>query len=121
MVARMVNLDAPGNQGLVATCKIQLRRESVMLYHFLVNLLKTTEVIRFRMEQDEYTYIQDGDHTIQHYCGLILWSMIREEIWPMTKVSTIDLETQLAELSFTECNTCLAVFYPLPFTLFGLG
>jgi hypothetical protein len=52
MVACQVNLDAPGNQGLVAIRKIQLRRESVMLYHFLVNLLKTTEMTRFRMEQD---------------------------------------------------------------------
>jgi hypothetical protein len=60
---------------------------------------------RFRMEQDKYTYVQAGDHSIEHYCSLILWAMIREEIWPMTKVSTNDLETQLAELSFTDCNT----------------
>jgi hypothetical protein len=57
MVACQVNLDAPGNQGLVAICKIQLHCESVMLYHFLVILLKTTEMTRFRMEQDEYTYV----------------------------------------------------------------
>jgi hypothetical protein len=105
MVARQVNLDAPGNQGLVAICKIQLCRESVMRYHFLVNLLKTTEMTRFRMEQDKYTYVQAGDHSIEHYCGLILWAMIRKEIWPMTKVSANDLKTQLTELSFTECNT----------------
>ena len=109
MAACMVNPDAPGNQGPVATRKIQLCRESVMLYHVLVNLLKTTEMIRFRMEQDEYTYVQDGDNSIQHYCGLILWSMIREEIWPMTKVSTDDLKRQLAELSFTECNTSVPI------------
>ncbi len=72
MVARQVNLDAPGNQGLVAIRKIQLRRKSVMLYHFLVNLLKTTEMTHFRMEQDEYTYVQAGDHIIEHNCGLIL-------------------------------------------------
>jgi hypothetical protein len=57
------------------------------------------------MEQDKYTYVQAGDHSIEHYCGLILGAMIREEIWPMTKVSTNDLKTQLAELSFTNCNT----------------
>jgi len=45
MVACMANLDAPGNQGLVATCKIQLCRKSAMLYHFLVNLLKTTKMM----------------------------------------------------------------------------
>ena len=61
------------------------------------------------MEQDKYTYVQDGDHSIQNYCGLILWSMICEKIWPMTKVSTNDLETQLAELSFTECNTSVPI------------
>ncbi len=108
-VAHQVNLDAPGNQGLVAICKIQLRRESVMLYHFLVNLHKTSAMTRFRMEQDEYTYVQAGDHSIEHYCGLILWAMIREEIWPMTKVGTNDLETQLAELSFTKCNTSVPI------------
>ncbi len=53
MVACQVDLDAPGNQGYGAICKIQLCRERVMLYHFLVNLLKTTEIIHFRMEQDE--------------------------------------------------------------------
>ena len=57
MVACMANLDAPGNQGLVATCKIQLCRKSAMLYHFLVNLLKTTKMICFRMEQDKHTYV----------------------------------------------------------------
>jgi hypothetical protein len=57
------------------------------------------------MEQDKYTYVQAGDQSIEHYYGLILWAMIREEIWPMTKVSTNDLKTQPAELSFTNCNT----------------
>ncbi len=79
MVACQVNLDVPGNQGLVAICKIQLCRESVMLYHFLVNLLKTTEMTHFRMEQDNYTYTQAGNHSIEHYCGLILWAIIPEE------------------------------------------
>jgi hypothetical protein len=57
MVACLVNLEATGNQGLVASCKVDLCRESMMLYHFLVNLLKTTEIARYRMDQEEYTYI----------------------------------------------------------------
>jgi hypothetical protein len=60
---------------------------------------------------NKYTYVQDGNHSIQiqHSCGLILWSMIREEIWPMTKVSTNDLKTQLSELNFAACNTSVPV------------
>ena len=96
MVACQVNLDVPGNQGLVATCKSQLPQKSVMLYHFLVNLLKTTKMTHFRMAQEEYTYVQDGNPSIQHFCGLILWAMIREE---MMKVSTKDLKTQLDEVT----------------------
>ncbi len=45
MVAHLVNLEAAGNQGLIANCKVELRHESLMLYHFLVNLLKTTKMI----------------------------------------------------------------------------
>ncbi len=40
MVACLVNLEATGNQGLIANCKVELHCESMMLYHFLVNLLK---------------------------------------------------------------------------------
>ena len=80
MVARQVNLDAPGNQGLVPACKIQLCCESVMLYHFLVNLLKTTKMTHFRMEQEKYTYVQDDDPSVQHFCGLNLWAMICKEV-----------------------------------------
>jgi hypothetical protein len=45
----------------------------MMLYHFLVNLLKTTKMTRYRMDQEEYTYVQEGDPTIKHFCGLNLW------------------------------------------------
>jgi hypothetical protein len=58
MVAHLVNLEATDNQGLVASCKVELHCESMMLYHFLVNLLKTTEMTRYHMDQEEYTYIQ---------------------------------------------------------------
>ncbi len=80
MVAHLVNLEATGNQGLVANCKVELCHKSVMLYHFLVNILKTTEMTRYRMDQEEYTYVQEGDPTIKHFCGLNLWAMMHEEI-----------------------------------------
>jgi hypothetical protein len=57
MVACLVNLEATGNQGLVANCKVELCCESVMLYHFLVNLLKTTKMTRYHMDQEEYTCV----------------------------------------------------------------
>ncbi len=31
--------------------------------------------------------------------------MVREEIWPRTKVSTNNLETKLSEITFAACNT----------------
>jgi hypothetical protein len=46
MVVCLVNLEATGNQGLVANRKVELCSKSMMLYHFLVNLLKTTEMTR---------------------------------------------------------------------------
>ncbi len=76
-----------------------------MLYHFLVNLLKTTKMTCYCMDQEECTYIQEGDPTIEHVCGLNLWAMMHEEIRPQTKVSTNDLETKLSEITFTSCNT----------------
>jgi hypothetical protein len=105
MVACLVNLEATGKQGLVASCKVELCRKSVMLYHFLVNLQKTTKMTCYRMDQEECTYIQEGDPTIKHFCGLNLWAMMHEEIWPQTKVSTNDLETKLSEITFTLCDT----------------
>ncbi len=52
MVACLVNLEATGNQGLVPNRKVVLCRKSVMLYHFLVNLLKTTETTCYCMDQE---------------------------------------------------------------------
>ncbi len=80
MVACLVNLEATGNQGLVANRKVELHCKSVMLYHFLVNLLKTTKMTCYRMDQEEYTYLQEGDPTIKHFCSLNLWAMVHEEI-----------------------------------------
>jgi hypothetical protein len=57
------------------------------------------------MDQKEYTYIQEGDLTIEQFCGLNLWPMMREEIWPQTKVSTNNLETKLSEITFAACDT----------------
>jgi hypothetical protein len=105
MVACLVNLKTTGNQGLVANCKVELCRKSMMLYHFLVKLLKTTKMTRYCMDQKEYTYIQEGDPTIEHFCGLNLWAMMCKEIWPQTKVSTNNLETKLSEITFATCNT----------------
>ncbi len=105
MVACLFNLEATGNQGIVANCKVELCHESVMLYHFLVNLLKTTKMTRYCMDQEEYTFIQEGDPTIKHFCGLNLWAMMRKEIWPQTKVSTNNLETKLSELTFAAYDT----------------
>jgi hypothetical protein len=53
MVARLVDLEATGNQGLVASCKVELCCESMIIYHFLVNLLKTTEMTCYHMDQEE--------------------------------------------------------------------
>jgi hypothetical protein len=105
MVACLVNLEATGNQGLVANHKVELHCKSMMIYHFLVNLLKTTKMTRYRMDQEEYTYIQEGDPTIKHFCGLNLWAMMREEIWPQAKVSTNNLETKLSKITFAACDT----------------
>jgi hypothetical protein len=57
MVACLVNLEATGNQGLGANCKVELCCKSVMLYHLLVNLLKTTKMTCYRMDQERYTYV----------------------------------------------------------------
>jgi hypothetical protein len=57
------------------------------------------------MDQEEYTYIQEGDPTIEHFCGLNLWAMMRKEIWPQTKFSTNNLETKLSEITFAACDT----------------
>jgi hypothetical protein len=52
MVACLVNLEATGNQGLVANHKVELCRKSMMLYHFLVNLRKTTGTACYCMDQE---------------------------------------------------------------------
>ncbi len=52
------------------------------------------------MDQEEYTYIQEDDPTIKHFCGLNLWAMM-----PQTKVSTNDIETKLSEITFAVCDT----------------
>ncbi len=43
-----------------------------MFYHFLVNLLKTTKMTFYCMDQEKYTYAKEGDPTIEHFCSLNL-------------------------------------------------
>ncbi len=57
------------------------------------------------MDQEECTYIQEGNPTIEHFCSLNLWTMMCKEIWPQTKLSTNDLETKLSEIIFATCDT----------------
>ncbi len=104
-----VDLDTHGNQGLVAIHKVKLHYKSVMLYHFVANLLKTTKMPGYCMNQEEYTYGQAGDHSIQPFCELIVWAMGCKEIWPHTKVSTNNLETNLSKFTFAGCNTSILV------------
>jgi hypothetical protein len=110
MVAFLVNLEAIGNQGLIANFKVEFHCKSMMLYHFLVNLLKTTEMICYCMDQEEYTYVLEGDPSIKHFCGLNLWAMMHEEIWPQTKVGTNNLETKLSNITFAACKTSVPAF-----------
>jgi hypothetical protein len=112
MVACLVNLEATGKQGLVASRKVELLCDSMMLYHFLVKLLKTTKMTRYCMDQEEYTYIQEGEPTIKQFCILNLWAMMREEIWPQTKNSTNDLETKLSETLLEMSASCRGFFPP---------
>ena len=62
---------------------------------------------RYRMDQEEYTYIQEGDPAIEHFCSLNLWAMTRKEIWPQNKVSTNNLETKQSKITFAACNTSI--------------
>jgi hypothetical protein len=57
------------------------------------------------MDQEEYTYIQEGDPTIKHFWGLNLWAVMGEEICPQTKVSTNNLETKLYKITFAAYDT----------------
>jgi hypothetical protein len=59
------------------------------------------------MNQEEYTYVQEGDPTIKHFCGLNLWAMIPEEICPQTKFSTNNLKIKLSDITFAMCNTSI--------------
>jgi hypothetical protein len=81
MVARLVNLEASGNPGLVANCKVELHHKSVMLYHFSLNFLRTIKMTCYQMDQEEYPYVQEVDPTIKHFRSLNLWAMMHEEIW----------------------------------------
>ena len=104
MVSRMINTLSAGNTGLVAQRKVELRREDNMFFEMLQNIISQEDMRGFHGMRSKYTYATEGYPGKTERSGLLFWVLIRERIFPLTKICTKDLETELKELSFEDCN-----------------
>jgi hypothetical protein len=93
-----------GNCGLVAQRKVKLRREDNMFFEILQNIISPNNMRGFYNSRDKFTYEIEGYPGKSQRSGLLLWVLIREKIFPLTKICTKDLETDLKDLTFEACN-----------------
>ena len=104
MISRMVNVTSTGNSGLVAQRKVELRREDNMFFEMLQNVIAPEDMRGFNNNRIKFTYATEGYPGKSERSGLLLWVLIRERIYPLTKICTKDLETELKDLTFETCN-----------------
>jgi hypothetical protein len=104
MTSRMVNTTFTKNRGLVAQCKVELRREDNMFFEMLQNVISSEDMRGFYNQRVKFTYATEGHPRKNERSGLLLWVLIRERIFPLTKISTKDLETDLKDLTCEACN-----------------
>jgi hypothetical protein len=104
MNSRMVNTTSTGNRGLVAQRKVELRREDNMFFEMLQNVIAPDDMRGFYNNRIKFTYATEGYPGKSQRSGLLLWVLIRERIFPLTKICTKDLETDLKDLTFEACN-----------------
>jgi hypothetical protein len=104
MNSRMVNTTSAGNRGLVAQRKVELRWEDNMFFEILQNVIAPEDMRGFYNNRIKCTYATEGYPGKSQRSGLLLWVLIRERIYPLTKICTKDLETDLKDLTFEACN-----------------
>ena len=76
MVSIAIDPNLRGNEGLVNRKKIALRRQSAVIYQFLLNVIPLTCFTQFRIHEKKYKYEDEADPTTNQCCGLTLLAML---------------------------------------------
>ena len=90
MTSRKINTMSPRNCGLVAQRKVELRQEDNMFFEMLQNVISTEDMREFYNTRIKFTYLIEGYPGKSEQSGLLLWVLIRERIFPLTKIRTKD-------------------------------
>jgi hypothetical protein len=75
-----------------------------MFFEMLQNVIAPDDMRGFYNDRVKFTYATEGYPGKSERSGLLLWVLIRERIYPLTKICTKDLETDLKDLTFEACN-----------------
>ena len=75
-----------------------------MFFEMLYNVISPKDMCGFYNTRIKFTYATEGYPGKFQRSGLLLWVLICERIFPSTKICTKDLETDLKDLTFEDCN-----------------
>ena len=104
MVSIAVDPNLRGNEGLVNRKKIALRRQSAVIYQFLLNVIPLKCFTQFRIHEKKYKYQDEADPTTTQCCGLTLLAMLLSVLKPSSKVDVGHLENLLEKVTFEGCK-----------------
>ena len=104
MVSIAIDPNLRGNKGLVNRKKIALRRQSAVIYQFLLNVIPLSCFTQFRIHEKKYKYTDEADPTTKLCCGLTLLAMLLGILKPSSKVDVGHLENLLEQVTFEGCK-----------------
>ena len=111
MIAKAIDPNKKGNEGLTNNEKMRLRRESALLFQFLQSLTTVTSFKTFRLQRHKYTYTLEEDEKMDIRCGLTLWLQYVTVMYPKTKISTYHLEKKLTKLTMEGCGNNVTTLF----------
>ena len=116
MVSIAIDPNLRGNKGLVNRKKIALRRQSAVIYQFLLNVIPLSCFTQFRIHEKKYKYTDEADPTTNLCCGLTLIAMLLGVLKPLSKVDVGHLENLLEQVTFEGCKSFNFVAYSTKIT-----
>jgi hypothetical protein len=103
MKMKYIDVNAPGNPGLVAYFKQECRTVSCLVWHTIKNHLTTTryKALLVRKKEFAYKYNKTGDIT---YEGFTLLRMIYIVVKPNVIVDVKDLQNKMKKMTLLTCD-----------------
>lgn len=103
LTMKAVDVNAPGNDGLVARLRVQQRTVSHMMHQCLKAMMPMVAYKAFLLQKQLFVY-RDEISGRNAYCGIVLAWLVITKCKPQLYVNVMDLENKLENLTLAQCG-----------------